>query len=152
VNVAQHHQTVGRFGGVDNASDIEDIGPLTLAGRIESFRFAARGVRLMLRSQHNAWLHAIASCSVLIVGGLCVLSGAEWCWIILAIMAVWTAEALNTALEFLADVASPDFHPLVGKAKDVAAGGVLISALGAAAIGLIILVPHIAPLVRASFR
>ena len=81
------------------------------------------GVRLMLRSQHNAWIHAVASCCVLIVGGLCVLSGAEWCWIILAIMAVWTAEALNTALEFLADVASPDFHPLVEKAKDVAAGG-----------------------------
>ncbi len=152
MNVAHHHQTVGRFGQADSSTDIEDAGPLTLAGRIESFRFAARGVRLMLRSQHNAWLHAVASCSVLIVGGLCVLSGPEWCWIILAIMAVWTAEALNTALEFLADVASPDFHPLVEKAKDVAAGGVLISAFGAAIIGLIILVPHIVPLVGASLR
>jgi diacylglycerol kinase (ATP) len=80
---------------------------------------------------------------VLIVGGLCVLSAREWCWIILAIMAVWTAEALNTALEFLADVASPDFHPLVEKAKDVAAGGVLISAIGAAIIGVLVLAPHV---------
>ena len=122
---------------------LDDPRPLTLSARIESFRCAARGVRLMLRSQHNAWLHAVASCGVLIVGGLCVLSGAEWCWIVLAIMAVWTAEALNTALEFLADVASPEFHPLVGYAKDVAAGGVLISAIGSAIIGILVLGPHI---------
>jgi diacylglycerol kinase (ATP) len=96
----------------------------------------------MLRSQHNAWLHAVASCCVLIVGGLLVLTGPEWCWIILAIMAVWTAEALNTALELLADVASPEFHPLVEMAKDVAAGGVLISAVGSAIIGLLVLGPH----------
>ena len=123
--------------------DITDIGPLTLTGRLQSFRYAARGVRLMLRSQHNAWLHAVASCCVLIVGGLAVISAAEWCWIILAIMAVWTAEALNTALELLADVASPEFHPLVEMAKDVAAGGVLLSAVGAAIIGLLILGPYL---------
>ena len=51
-------------------------------------------------------------------------------------MAVWTAEALNTAFESLCDVASPEFHPLVERAKDVAAGAVLISAIGAVAIGL----------------
>lgn len=71
------------------------------------------------------------------------LTAAEWCWIILAIMAVWTAEALNTALEFLADVASPEFHPLVGYAKDVAAGGVLISAIGSALVGILVLGPHL---------
>lgn len=124
-------------------AQIENAGPLTLSGRIQSFRYAARGVRLMLRSQHNAWLHAVASCGVFIVGGLCILSAAEWCWIILCIMAVWTAEALNTALELLADVTSPDFHPLVGQAKDVAAGGVLLSAIGAAIIGLLVIVPHL---------
>ena len=80
---------------------------------------------------------------MLIVGGLCVLSGPEWCWIVLAIMAVWTTEALNTALELLADVASPEFHPLVEKAKDVAAGGVLISALGSVVIGLLVIGPHL---------
>lgn len=128
---------------IEQPYDIEPAGPLTLSGRIQSFRYAARGVRLMLRSQHNAWLHAIASCMVLIVGGLFMLSDAEWCWIVLAIMAVWTAEALNTALEFLADVASPEFHPLVGKAKDVAAGGVLIAAGGSVIIALLVLGPHL---------
>ena len=122
---------------------VEQIEPITLSGRLQSFRYAARGVRLMLRSQHNAWLHAVASCGVLIVGGLCVLSAREWCWIVLAIMSVWTAEALNTALECLADVASPEFHPLVGRAKDVAAGGVLISACGSVVIGLLVIGPHL---------
>ena len=122
---------------------VEEVGPITLSGRLQSFRYAARGVRLMLRSQHNAWLHAVASCGVLIVGGLCCLSAQEWCWIVLAIMSVWTAEALNTALECLADVASPEFHPLVGRAKDVAAGGVLISACGSIVIGLLVIGPHL---------
>lgn len=122
---------------------VEPAGPLTLSGRLQSFRYAARGVRLMLRSQHNAWLHAVASCCVLIVGGLCLLSIQEWCWLVLAIMAVWTAEALNTALEFLADVASPEFHPLVARAKDVAAGGVLIAACGSVVIALLVMGPHL---------
>lgn len=129
--------------------DIEHVGSLTLSGRLQSFRYAARGIRLMLRSQHNAWLHAVASCCVLIAGGLFMLSRAEWCWIVLAIMAVWTAEALNTALEFLADAASPDFHPLIGKAKDVAAGGVLIAAVGSVIIALLVFAPHLLALLRA---
>jgi diacylglycerol kinase (ATP) len=107
-----------------------------------SVRYAIRGVVLMLQSQHNAWLHAIASILVLFVGLFFGISLNQWCWIVLAVMAVWTAEALNTALEFLADVASPEFHPLVEKAKDVAAGAVLISALGSATIATIIFGPH----------
>jgi diacylglycerol kinase len=115
----------------------------TITGRLHSFRYAIHGLTLMLRSQHNAWLHAFASICILIMGGLFRLTDGEWCWIILAIMAVWTAEALNTALEFLADAATPEFHPLVKCAKDVAAGGVLIAALGSVAIGLLVLGPHL---------
>jgi diacylglycerol kinase (ATP) len=126
-------------------------GSFTLTGRLHSVRNAVYGVALMLRSQHNAWLHAFASFCVLIVGAFFHLSDSEWCWIILAIMAVWTAEALNTALEFLADAAKPDYHPLVKCAKDVAAGGVLISAVGSIAIGLLVLGPHLADFLRARF-
>ena len=96
----------------------------------------------MLKSQHNAWLHAIASILVVFVGLIFGISSAEWCWLVLAVMAVWTAEAMNTSLEFLADVASPRFHPLIEKAKDVAAGAVLISAAGSATIALLIFGPH----------
>lgn len=118
-------------------------GSITVKGRLQSIRNALHGLALMLKSQHNAWLHAFASACVLIVGGLFRLLPGEWCWIILAIVAVWTAEALNTALEFLADAATPEFHPLVKNAKDVAAGGVLISAIGSVVIGLLVLGPHL---------
>jgi diacylglycerol kinase (ATP) len=114
----------------------------SLAGRIQSFRHAVHGIILMLKSQHNAWVHATASFIVLLVGALLGLSPHEWCWLVIAILSVWTAEALNTALEFLANVASPEFHPLVAKAKDVAAGAVLISAIGSVVIATLVLGPY----------
>ena len=117
--------------------------PFTVSGRLRSFRHAAVGFWFVLKSQHNAWLHAFASICIISAGMVFGLTAGEWCWIILAIMAVWTAEALNTALEFLADAATPEFHPLVKCAKDVAAGGVLISALGSVVIGLLVLGPHL---------
>jgi diacylglycerol kinase (ATP) len=67
----------------------------------------------------------------------------EWCWMTLAIIGVWLAEALNTAIEFLTDLVSPEFHPLAGKAKDVAAGAVLIAAIGAGVIGMFVFGPHL---------
>ena len=97
----------------------------------------------MIRSQHNAWIHAAATVAVAASGFAFEITRGEWPWIILAVMAVWTAEALNTAFEFLADAASPSFHPLVGKAKDVAAGAVLIAAIGSAIIGLMVFIPHL---------
>ena len=96
----------------------------------------------MLRTQHNAWIHALATLVVVAAGLFFGLKASEWLWLILAIVAVWTAEALNTAFELLADVASPGFHPLVEKSKDVAAGAVLISAVGSVVIGVIVLGPH----------
>jgi diacylglycerol kinase len=117
--------------------------PLTFTGRLRSVRCAIQGVSTMVRSQQNAWIHTMATVIVVALGLFLALSPAEWCWIVLAIVAVWTAEALNTALEFLTDVASPTFHPVAGKAKDVAAGAVLIAALGAIVIGMLVLGPHV---------
>ena len=99
-----------------------DARPFQFTGRIRSFRHAIVGILRMIRCQHNAWIHAAATLIVLVAAFLFHVSAADWCWIILAISIVWTAEALNTAIEFLADAASPDFHPLVRDAKDVAAG------------------------------
>jgi diacylglycerol kinase (ATP) len=109
-----------------------------LGARARSFRFAWRGVGTMLASQHNAWIHAAASALACVLGLAFGISRAEWCAVILAIVAVWTCEALNTAFEFLCNVAAPEFHPLVEKAKDVAAGAVLIAATGALAVGLLV--------------
>jgi diacylglycerol kinase (ATP) len=117
--------------------------PFEFTGRVRSFRHALRGILRMIGCQHNAWIHALATLAVIAAGFICQLSRAEWCFVALAIWIVWTAEALNTAFEFLADAASPDFHPLVRDAKDVAAGAVLLTAIAAAAIGAIIFGPHV---------
>ncbi len=115
--------------------------PFTIRHRIRSFRDAFRGLWIMLRSQHNAWIHALATVVAVVAGIVAGLTPLQWCAIVLAIGAVWTAEALNTALELLADAASPEPHPLVGKAKDVAAGAVLITALGAVIVALLVFGP-----------
>jgi diacylglycerol kinase (ATP) len=122
--------------------------PFTFTGRVRSVRYAVRGIRTMLAGQHNAWVHAGATGAVVVAGLALRLSPGDWCWLIAAVVAVWTAEALNTAFEFLCDVASPGFHPAVEKAKDVAAGGVLISAAGSVAIGLLVIGPHLLRLLR----
>jgi diacylglycerol kinase (ATP) len=120
--------------------------PFEFTGRIRSFRYAIAGIWRMVRCQHNAWIHLVATVGIVAAGFFFQLSRSEWCWIVLAIAIVWTAEALNTAFEFLADAASPDFHPIVRDAKDVAAGAVLITAIAAAVIGLIVFLPHVVAL------
>ena len=97
----------------------------------------------MLASQHNAWVHAGATVCAVGAGWALDISRGEWCWVVLAITGVWMAEALNTAFEFLCDVASPEFHPMVKHAKDVAAGAVLLCAVGAVIIGVLIFLPHL---------
>ena len=117
--------------------------PFTIAARLNSFKFAFAGIWTLLKTQHNMWIHLVAA--VLAIGcGVCVgLARIEWCVIVLAIMAVWTAEACNTAIEFLADRVSTAHHPLIKNAKDTAAAAVLITAIGAIIIGTIIFLPYI---------
>ena len=117
--------------------------PFEFSGRIRSFKYAFRGLWIMVRSQHNAWIHCAATLVVIVSGVIFHLSSSEWCWIVLAIASVWTAEALNTAFEFLADVTTQEFHPVVEQSKDVAAGAVLITAIAAVVIGAIIFYPHL---------
>ena len=117
--------------------------PFGFTGRIRSIQHALCGVWTMLYSQHNAWIHAFATFAVVGAGFWFCISNTECCIITLAIMAVWTAEALNTAFEFLADATTKEYHPLIKKSKDIAAGAVLISAFGAAIIGVIIFGPRI---------
>jgi diacylglycerol kinase (ATP) len=116
---------------------------LSVSRRLASFRYASRGIGWMVRTQPNAWIHAGASVAVIVVGMWVRLTAGEWCWLVLAISGVWAAEAFNTALEALADGVSPERNPLVGRAKDSAAGAVLLSAVGAATIGLLVLGPHL---------
>src|SRR5947208_16994194 len=103
--------------------------PFQFTGRIRSFRYAIAGIIRMMRCQHNAWIHAIATGVVIAGGFFFQLSGSECSWIVLGASTVWTAEALNSALHFFADATSPNSHPIVRFAKDAAAGAVPNAAL-----------------------
>jgi len=109
-----------------------------------SFVYALQGLVFMLRSQPNAWLHLLATLGVCAAGLYFGLSRDEWLWICAAVVLVWCAEAFNTALEQLADALHPERHPGIGRAKDLAAGAVLIAAIGAAALGVMVFWPHLA--------
>jgi diacylglycerol kinase (ATP) len=126
----------------------QPVSGFTFTGRLRSVRFALIGIRTMLASQHNAWVHTGSTIAVIAAGLLLRVGRIDWCMLILAMMAVWTAEALNTAFEFLCDVASPEFHPMVAKSKDVAAGAVLLSAMGSVAVGILVFVPALSRLIR----
>jgi len=112
-----------------------------LYSRLKSFQYAFAGWRYVIRTQHNAWIHAIISFAVLAMGSWLRLPARDWAVLILAMMLVWMAEFMNTALEALVDMASPEFHPLAKIAKDVAAAAVLVGAMGAVLVGLLIMGP-----------
>jgi diacylglycerol kinase len=115
----------------------------TLRRGIQSLKCALKGIGLLLRSQVNARIQAATAAAVVVAGLILHLSSKEWCWIILAISLVLTAEALNTALEFLTDLVTAEYHPLAEKVKDVAAGAVLIAATGALILGLLVFGPKV---------
>ena len=110
--------------------------------RVASFGHAGRGVWSALRSEVHLRLHAVATMVVIGLGFYSGLSRLEWALVALAVAGVWAAELMNTAIEALTDLASPAYHPLAGKAKDVAAGAVLLAALGALVVGALVFVPH----------
>jgi len=110
---------------------------------LNSFKYALRGIRILVSTQRNARIHLLATVTVLALGFYLGFTPVEWCFILLAIGTVWTAEALNTSLETVVDLVSPEHHPLAAKAKDIAAGAVLISSITAAFIGLVVLTPYV---------
>jgi len=115
----------------------------TLSARIKSIKYALEGMFLVLKTQHNAWIHATATLLVIALGISVSLTSTEWLLLVLSISVVWVAESFNTALEYLADAITKDFHSSIKNAKDISAGAVLISAIGSVIIGLIIFVPKL---------
>lgn len=122
-----------------------------LKRRLRSFVHAGRGV-WHLRTEANARIHGLATLVVLVLSAASGLSTLEWALIVLAVALVFAAEALNTALEHLANATIPEHHPLVGRAKDLAAGAVLICAVGAAVIGVLVLGPHLLVIATRGFQ
>lgn len=115
--------------------------PLRSVSRMASFGHALRGIVRLLQTQANARIHLMASTGVVGLGLWVPLTRTDWALLALAMGGVWVAEALNTALETVVDLVSPEWHALARDAKDIAAGAVLLATLAAVAVGLLVLVP-----------
>lgn len=114
-----------------------------ISDRARSFKYAFNGFRIMFINEHNTWLHLIATLFVIVAGIMFRISRTDWIAIVIAIGLVFSSEAINTSIERLSDFVSPEKHMLIKEVKDLAAAGVLISAITAALTGLIVFAPKI---------
>jgi diacylglycerol kinase len=110
---------------------------------LKSFQYAWYGIVYTVTTQPNFRRHVVVAVIALLLGWYYHIHHWEWCVILLSIGFVWTAELINTAFEHLTDVTTPEYNPLVGKVKDIAAGAVLFAAIAAGIVGLIIFLPYI---------
>jgi len=97
----------------------------------------------LVRTQRNAWIHAAATVGVVVAGSVLRVSRGEWCLLVLAMGLVWAAEGINTAVEALADAISTAPDARIGRAKDIAAGGVLLAAVAAVVVGSLVFGPRL---------
>ena len=113
-----------------------------LKKRIKSFGYAFKGIASLIKKEHNAWIHCTAIVVVTLAGMYFSITPTEWSIVVLCFGMVLAAEGFNTAIERLVDLVSPDYHPIAGDVKDVAAGAVLICAIAAAIVGMIVFIPY----------
>ncbi|MCF6273230.1 MAG: diacylglycerol kinase family protein [Rhodobacteraceae bacterium] len=113
-----------------------------IAARITSISHALRGLGVAIRTEGNAKVHLAATILVVILGFALDISAGEWLAIIGAIALVWIAELMNTALEGLCDIVSPEYSEKVKHAKDTAAAAVLVAATAATIIGAVVFLPY----------
>ncbi len=111
--------------------------------RAKSFVYAFRGIVLLVRNEHNAWIHCVAAVVAVALGFVLGLSAGEWTAVALCIGAVLAAEAFNSAIEALADRVSPGYDEAIKRTKDLAAGGVLLVAIAAVVVGAIVYLPKL---------
>ena len=120
-----------------------------LKQRANAFKYAWQGIAYLFRNETHARIHLVAALLVLITGFMLQISPLEWCCIIICIGGVFMAEAFNTAVEKVADKVTRRHDPLIGIAKDVAAGAVLLFVIASVAVGLIIFLPKLLLLIEA---
>jgi len=109
----------------------------------DSFACAFRGIAALLKSEVHARIHLVATVVVIALGWWFEISRGEWIAVVLTTGLVWVAEALNTAIEYVADLAHPDEHPEVKKLKDLAAAAVLFASIVALVVGLLVFWPRL---------
>lgn len=117
---------------------------------LHSFGYAFEGWWHALCHERNVWVHLVLTMVVVVAGSWLDVSRMDWAVLVLAIGLVWMAELMNTAIETLVDLVSPDFHLQAKIVKDTAAAGVLVSAITAFVVGLLVLGPPIWEALRKS--
>lgn len=117
---------------------------------IRGFGYAFKGIGYATATQLNFRIHLVASLTACLLGYALHISVNEWIWIIFCMALVLAAELFNTAIEVLTDLVSPEYNTKAGHVKDVAAGGVLVTAIFALITGIIIFLPKILTLIHAA--
>jgi diacylglycerol kinase len=126
-------------GSRKNDSDMK----FSMIARLKSFKSAFAGMGALLKSEHNARIHLIILIMVIVAGIILRISSLEWIVILFASGLVFVSECFNTAVEYLSNVISPEYNAKIKTAKDIAAAGVLISAVISIIIGIIVFLPKI---------
>ena len=111
--------------------------------RFRSFKFAFRGLRSLLKFEHNSRIHLFAAVIVIILGFIFKISLVEWCLLILTIGLVFLSELINSSLEAFSDAVKPEWNEQIMRAKDYAAAAVLFSSIISVCIGGLIFLPRL---------
>lgn len=119
----------------------------SLKSRLQSFRFALKGLRSILKYEHNSRIHFVAAIAVIILGLLLKIDLIEWSLLTIVIGMVFITELLNSSLESFADSLKPEWNDIIGRAKDYSAAAVLIAAIISLVVGVIIFVPKLLDLI-----
>lgn len=109
----------------------------------KSFGYAIQGIKMVVRTETNMKIHIFIAVLVVVFGFMFHVSASEWLACIICIGLVFSAETMNTAIEVLVDMVSPERKPEAGKVKDIAAGGVFLAAIISVVVGVIIFLPKI---------
>ena len=114
----------------------------SIKAKLRSFKYAFSGIFSLLKNEHNAWIHCVATI-VAVSGGLWLgLNGMEWLFVVGAILLVFALEMINTAIERVCDAITTEIDPMIKQAKDLAAGAVLVGALFALTVTGVIIYNH----------
>lgn len=121
--------------------------PFSIKKRLASFGYALNGIFYLFRNEHNAWVHGSIAVCVLLISWWLKLSSIEWVVVIMMVGAVLAAEAINTAVEMLADEVTTEYRVRIKHAKDLAAASVMLTAIASVVAGAIIFIPKIIALI-----
>lgn len=109
-----------------------------IKGRVRSILFALDGWVVVLKNEKNTWVHAFVTICAVVAGFWLEITKDQWMLLIITITIVWVAEFINSAIEMMIDLFSPQTHPLAKKGKDIGAAAVLISATASVLIGFLL--------------